>query len=262
MDKKIIAIVLFFIILNIGGYFFVIKQQNIKKGTDYSNLQVNTPLQASSTPSDKLKDILSFDDKTISSTTSPRLGVSLYYGERFGDSDFMSLHKNLKDTSEVVELIPEVLVVSKIATVDLPSKEHPEYNYTSCCSGTAYWFDQIQQEWHGDKLQSATDNAGKPRPTTVPQSLQKNRKCSIEVTLGDKPYYEVTGGDEQVRTSYRYYLLTDKGYALEFLSFYSLTEQYANSEDEGSPWKRGLQIKNVLSNLKLKDASPVKVGCL
>jgi hypothetical protein len=72
----------------------------------------------------------------------------------------------------------------------------------------------------------------------------------------------VTGGDEQVRTSYRYYLLTDKGYALEFLSFYSLTEQYANSEDEGSPGKRAARIKNILTNLKLKDTSPVKVGCL
>jgi hypothetical protein len=149
--------------------------------------------------------------------------------------------------------VPNIFTVEKI-DYSAFSERTPIYNYVSCCSGTRYWFDSQSNQWVAQKVE-AYDEHGQPlspEKQNTPLPLRVNGVCSLEKKFGPNTFYFITSGDEGVPNSYYYLLMTDKGYALEFISKFDINGDYSSYDSKYRPSDTLLKsATSILSSLTL-----------
>lgn len=113
--------------------------------------------------------------------------------------------------------IPDLFIVSRVPYADIAAQS-PIFDYQSCCSGTRYWFDAAQNVWQAEdfEVQYKEPNKKTHRP------LSTNGECDLQETFGAHKFYKIESGDEGVPTEFHYFLLTNKDYAIRFISQYDL----------------------------------------
>ncbi len=156
--------------------------------------------------------------------------------------------------------IPGYLIISPIPYSEL-SSDKGIFDYYNCCSGANYSYDEAKKEWKSEEI---FYDADAPTATSFrPQSLMENGSCKIAQTQGQNTYYVIPSGDEGIPTDYHYYLLTNKGYALRFLSAYDLQADYSTYPDELKPDPNVLKtIADILTSVTLpENVTAVEATC-
>ncbi len=149
--------------------------------------------------------------------------------------------------------IPGLFVVSRIPYADI-SYQKPIIDWHSCCSGIKYWYDSGKNIWQAEKFQNSDyDDDGKAsREVKNSFSLIQDNTCSLNETFDKKSFYKISTTEEGVPIETSYFLLTNKGYAIRFMSQYDARGDYAGMTGASVPDVRTLEaMKNVLSSVNV-----------
>lgn len=156
--------------------------------------------------------------------------------------------------------IPGYMIVSAVPYSEL-SAEKPIYDYYNCCTGMTYWFDSEKKEWQANSI--TYDVAIDPQTRQEPVSLNSNGACSLVQTFGPRTFYKIESGDEGIPTDVYYFLPTNKGYALRFLTAHDVQADYSGYAEEVKPDPNILKtIGEILASVALtNDTVEVKATC-
>ncbi len=149
--------------------------------------------------------------------------------------------------------IPGVMLVSKMNVAEL-SIQNPVYDYFSGCCGVRYWLDATSTTWKAETIGRKPEGGPLLTPLSLATTTPTGQRCTLARTAGPYTLYRVRSGDEGVPYHYYYYLLTDKSYAMQFMTLVDLD---ATTTD---PTIRQT-FDSVVSSFKLIDSVPVVGHC-
>lgn len=135
--------------------------------------------------------------------------------------------------------IPGMFYVSKVPYENL-KEENGLLTYTSCCTGTKYFYSTEKKLWSAEDFILENDTL-----VEKPVSLVITNQCVLERNFGANKFYRFEISDEGVAPRYHYLLMTDQGYAIRFD-----TEQDLEDEDAT---EIELRIKDVLASVSLSE---------
>jgi hypothetical protein len=153
--------------------------------------------------------------------------------------------------------VMEQLFISPVPYAQF-SEKSPIYDYQSCCTGTRYWYDEIENEWRANVIKVGQfDEAGNEIPDPkVSLKLSEAGVCTLSEVFGTNTFYKVVSGDEAVATQVHYFLLTNKGYALRFTLPYDVRGDYTSYEESLRPSPEMLDaFAQILSSVKLLEGT-------
>ncbi len=161
--------------------------------------------------------------------------------------------------------IPGLFIVSRVPYSQI-SEENKIYDYVSCCTGSRYWFDAVKSVWNAEKIvPTKYDENNKPLPQEVEMiPLMHGGVCSLVQEFGANKFYKIASGDEGVPTKYHYFLMTDKGYAIQFTTTFDLQGDYSSYADTHKPNPQMIQeAMQLLSSVVLSEGvSVISPACL
>jgi hypothetical protein len=257
--KKYIVIGFVFIILVVLG-FIIINKKSSQKTIVTQNIATTTP---QITPSETKT------QKNIYADPSGDFSIEVPTGASVKPSKGLEI-KTVSGTTTLAAPegsieIPGVFIISKIPYENI-SKEKPFSSYSSCCTGTNHWYDKQRNLWEAEKFQSGLyDDNGKALPIKKEVlSLKNIQECTIKRLADKNTYYQLEGTDEGVPTTYSYYFLTDKGYALQLMSLIDVNRDYTKTEASSRPPQSTLDtMRKILSSVQfLNNTKSIVAGCL
>lgn len=203
--------------------------------------------------------------------TSQRYGFSFNYPKELVVTSARTRKILMQWDTETVPLpadsieIPGHVIISIIPYSEL-SKEKPIYDYESCCTGTRYWFDSIKRQWQANKIRAGQyDENGNniPDPLT-PLPLSSNGVCTLEQKFGPNIFYKIESGDEGVPTDVYYFLPTNQGYAIRFLTSHDVRGDYSSYAEESHPDPAVMEIiARILTSVTLTgNTTSIQASCL
>ena len=149
--------------------------------------------------------------------------------------------------------VPGIMLVSKVSTTSL-SKESAIYDYDSGFTGTRYWFDAASSTWKAESIYQAPGAGSAYKPLLLATTTPTGTTCTLARQVAPYTLYYIESGDEGVPTHYNYFLHTDQGYALRFLTPIDLA---ATTTDPAIVQS----FMSVVSSVKLIDSAPVVGHC-
>lgn len=146
--------------------------------------------------------------------------------------------------------IPGYFEIAAVNYNDI-STEKPITNWSSCCTATKYSYSKGDSLWSAVEFKQYESDGIEAKDPETPLSLVSSGVCQLEEKFGDHTYYKVAIGDEGVATTYNYYLMTDRGYAIRFTSKYDLRNSHTAYPD--ASWQTN--ATSILSTIKLTDGT-------
>jgi hypothetical protein len=255
------------VVLIAAGGWYVMSTSPQDEATTLSPEIQETPesTESSSLPSEAAA------DKDMQTYTSNQYGFSFEYPATSVVNSVQTREVQIMWDKEVIPLpVGSLEVAGHIIVSPVPysefSEEKPIYDYDSCCSGTRYWFDLEKKQWQANLIKGGqVDNKGNPIPDPeTPLSLSSNGTCTLEQKFGSNVFYKIESGDEHVPTDVYYFLPTNKGYAIRFMTSHDVRGDYSTYGESVRPDQKTLEtIEQILSSVTLVgDTSKIDASCL